>query len=150
MKSTGVKDEEARADTEIPWGIGIAWPEPPSMHLHRISIQTPCDLRIIEQQDQKIVSASKDPGESSTIGELIGGASPRAMLAGDELETAASATSPRAGAARGLFEGDVQQRILAALSDLKFSSDRLESQNTEITKRLSALETAVDKTYVCR
>ena len=87
----------------------------------------------------------------STIDELVGDASPRAMLAGESLSPSAAAdsgnTSPRGGVARGLFASgdDVQYRILAAVSELKSSNDRLESQNTEILKRLSALESAVEK-----
>ena len=40
------------ADSEFPERNGITWPETPSVHLHRISIQTSCERRILEQQDQ--------------------------------------------------------------------------------------------------
>ena len=40
------------ADSEFPERNGITWPETPSIHLYRISIQTSCRLRILETGDQ--------------------------------------------------------------------------------------------------
>lgn len=110
-----------------------------------------------EDTENSFVAQDEGGGEPdavdpiSTIDELVGDASPRAMLAGESLSSTAAADSgnisPRGGIARGLLASgeDVQYRILAAVSELKSSNDRLESQNTEITERLSALESAVGK-----
>lgn len=90
-----------------------------------------------------------DPMMTSTIGELIGGASPRARIAGDQLSSptagASGSISPRAGIAKGLIEEDMQSKILAALMDLQSTNARLVSQNADIVERLSAVESAVGK-----
>jgi hypothetical protein len=89
-----------------------------------------------------------DPMMTSSIGDLIGGSSPRAKLAGGAEftnRTTLGSVSPRAGVALGLSLGDddSQSKILAALGQLMDTNAKLVTQNAAITKRLAAIESSV-------